>query len=296
MVSEYHNTLQIILKIGTSLSIITSVIDIILYIFFPQNRSFSFSNIIILSVINLIYSISTLLPTDITLKQPEYTTMCQIQSFMVNSAHCAQYLQVSIISYCIFIKLITRNHLEKNSKMYRSLFIAILLTFPIVFSLYILFTKSHGSSIVYCWINIYTLYKKTHIRKVVLNYYITIWFLLLLNLFFIIKIKVMMKKNKIKNEIYEHLIKYPIILMIFSFPGTFNSLYRLFQNNNDINFMIFIQVICECCFGMVLNIFFITSPWIKQSIVSLIKNQNKDEISKLLPIREATTFSIDKDN
>jgi len=294
MVLEYENSLQIILKIGTSLSIITSVIDIILYWFFPQNRSFSFSNIIILAIINLIYSISTLLPADMTLKQPEYTTMCQIQAFMVNFSHCAQYLQVSIMSYCIFIKIITRNHLESNSKIYRSLFFLLLLSFPFVFSIYILLTKSHGSSIVFCWINIYTLYKKSHIRKVVLNYYITIWFLLLLNLFFIIKIKVMMKKNKIKNEIYEHLIKYPIILIIFSLPGTFNSLYRLFQNNKDVDVMIFIQVICECCFGTVLNIYFMTSPWIKQSIVSVIKNQNKDDINKLLPIRETTRFSIDK--
>ena len=294
MVLEYENSLQIILKIGTSLSIITSVIDIILYWLFPQNRSFSFSNIIILAIINLIYSISTLLPADMTLKQPEYTTMCQIQAFMVNFSHCAQYLQVSIMSYCIFIKIITRNHLENNSKIYRSLFFLLLLSFPFVFSIYILLTKSHGSSIVFCWINIYTLYKKSHIRKVVLNYYITIWFLLFLNLFFIVKIKVMMKKNKIKNEIYEHLIKYPIILIIFSLPGTFNSLYRLFQNNKDVDFMIFIQVICECCFGTVLNIYFMTSPWIKQSIVSVIKNQNKDDINKLLPIRETTRFSIDK--
>ena len=295
MVFEYDEALQIILKICTSLSIITSVIDIILYWLFPQNRSFSFSNIIILALINLIYSISTLLPADISLKQPEYTTMCQIQAFMVNFTHCAQYLQVSIMSYCIFIKLITRNHLEKNSKIYRSLFFLLLVTFPLVFSIYILLTKSHGNSIVFCWINIYTLYKKSHIRKVILNYYITIWFLLILNLFFIIKIKVMMKKNKIKNEIYEHLIKYPIILIIFSIPGSFNSLYRLFPNYKDVDAMIFLQIICDSCFGMVLNIYFITSPWIKQSIVGVIKNQNKDEINKLLPIREATRFSIDDD-
>ena len=93
MVSEYANTLQIILKIGTSISIITSIIDIILYWFFPQNRNFSFNNIIILAIINLIYSISTLLPSDLTLKQPENTTVCQIQSFMINFSHCAQYLQ-----------------------------------------------------------------------------------------------------------------------------------------------------------------------------------------------------------
>ena len=265
MVSEYNNTLQIILKIGTSISILTTIIDIILYVLFPQNRSFSFTNIIILAAINLIYSISTLLPADITLNQPE------------------------------FIKLITRNHLEKNAKFYRTFFFLLLLSFPLVFSIYILLTKSHGTSLVFCWINIYTLYKKNHIKKVVLNYYITIWFLLFMNLFFIVKVKVMMRKNKIKNEIYEHLMKYPIILIIFSIPGTFNMLYRIMSNKNDVEFMLFFQVICESCFGIVINIYFITSPWIKQSIVSVIKNQNKEEINKLMPIREATTFNIDYD-
>ena len=295
MVSEYNNTLQILLKIGTSISIITTVIDIILYWLFPQNRSFSFSNIIILAVINLVYSISTLLPADITLDQPENTTMCQIQSFIVNFSHCAQYVQVSIISYCIFIKLITRNHLERNAKIYRSFFFLLLLTFPLIFSIYIILTKSHGSSLAFCWINIYTLYKKNLIKKVVLNYYITIWFLLFLNLFFIIKVKVMMKKNKIKNEIYEHLMKYPIILIIFSIPGTFNIIYKIMFNKCDVNFMLFFQVICESCFGTVINIYFICSPWIKQSFVSMVKNRNIEEDNKIMPISTSSTYNIDKE-
>ena len=295
MVSEYNDSLQIILKIGTSLSIITTVIDFILYWLFPQNRNFTFSNIIILAGINFIYSVSTLLPSDITLSQPENTPICQAQSFIVNFSHCAQYLQVSIISYCIFIKLITRNHLEKYSKIYRTLFSFLLLTFPLIFSIYILLTKSYGSSLVFCWINIYTLYRKNQIKKVVLNYYITIWLLLFMDLFFIIKVKLMMKKNKIKNEIYDHLIKYPIILIIFSIPGTFNMLYRIMLNKNDVNFMLFLQVICESCFGIAINIYFITSPWIKQSIVSVIKNQNKEENNKMAPINTSSTFNLDKE-
>jgi hypothetical protein len=298
MVSEYANTLQIILKIGTSISIITSIIDIILYWFFPQNRNFSFNNIIILAIINLIYSISTLLPSDLTLKQPENTTVCQIQSFMINFSHCAQYLQVLIISYCVFIKLITRNHLEQNHKMYRAIFFLFLIIFPLVFSIYIIITKSYGSSVVFCWINIYTLYKKNHIKKVVLNYYISLWFLLIINIFFVVKIKVMMRHNKIKNEIYQHLLNYPIIMVVFSIPGTFNAIYRVVQNNKDVDFMLFLQVISESSFGFVLNIYFITSPWIKQSIVGAIKNQNTEEFESLMPIREVTRFSIfnNKDN
>ena len=290
MILEYADTLQIILKIGTFLSIISSIIDIILYYIFKQNRNFSFSNIIILAAINILYSISTLLPADMKLKQPENTTMCQIQSFTVNSFHCAQYLQVSIMSYCLYIKLIAKNHLENNSRIYSTFFFLLLISFPLVFSIYILLTKSYGSSIVFCWINIYTLYRKTHIKNVVLNYYITIWFLLVMNLFFVVKIRIMIYRNKIKNEIFQHLLKYPIILIIFSIPGTFNALYRLYQNNKDVDFMIFLQVISECCFGMVLNIYFILSPFVKQSIVNWIKNKNKDDIG---PIRDDTSFIID---
>jgi hypothetical protein len=293
MIYEYADALQIILKIGTSLSIISSLIDIFLYFIFPQNRSFNFTNIIILATINIIYSISTLLPFDMKLKQPENTTMCQIQSFLINFSHCAQYLQVSIMSYCLFIKLIARNHLENNSRIYRTIFFLLLISFPLVFSIYILLTKSYGSSIVFCWINIYTLYKKSHIKKVVLNFYIMIWFLLLMNLFFVVKIRIMISKNKIKNEIFQHLIKYPIILIIFSFPGAFNALYRLYQNNKDVDFMIFLQVISECSFVMVLNIYFILSPFVKQSIVNWIKNKNKDDIGNLMPIRDDSTFIID---
>ena len=227
MTLEYYSTLAIILKIGTSISIITTVIDIALYWLFPQNRSFSFSNIIILAFINLLYSAFTLIPADISLKQPENTNICQVQSFLVNFSHCAQYLQISIISYCLFIKLLTKNHLERHPKIYRGLFLMLMLIFPLVFSVYIVLTKAYGGSFVFCWINIYSLYKKDHIRRVVLNYYIIIWFLLFMNIFFIVKVKVMMEKNKIKNEIYNHLMKYPIIMLVFTIPGTFNMIYHI---------------------------------------------------------------------
>jgi hypothetical protein len=292
MVLEYNDSLQIILKIGTSISIFFGIIDIVLYAVFPQNRSFSFTNIIILAGINLLYSISTLLPADITLNQPENTTWCQIQSFLVNFSHCAQYLQVSIISYCIFIKLITRNHLEKNAKIYRSIFFLLLLSFSLVFSIYILLTKAHGTAHAFCWINLYSLYQKNHIKKLILNYYTTIWFLLFVNIFFIVKVKVMMKKNKIRNEMYEHLLKYPIILIILSLPGTFNMIYHIIYNQKDIEAMVFIQVISESCFGLVINIYFITSPWIKENIKNAFKFQNNESLDQISPIRDSK-FSVD---
>ena len=292
MTNSSYKKQSLILKVCTSLSIITSVIDIFLYWFFPQNRNFSFSNIIILAIINLIYSISTLLPFDEFIKEPENSTMCEVQSFFINFSHSAQYLQVSIMSYCIFIKIIKKNHLEKYYKIYRLLFFVLLLSFPLIFSIYILLTKGYGNSGIFCWIDIYTLYRRNHIKRVLLNYYITIWFLLLINLFFIIKVKVTLKKNKIKNEIYDHLIKYPIILLICSFPTTFNVLYRILNKNKQINAFIYLQIIFESCFGMIINVIFLTSPWIQQSIVGLINSyKNKEDFNSLMPIREESKFS-----
>ena len=130
------------------------------------------------------------------------------------------------------------------------------------------------------------------LKKVILNYYITIWFLLLMNLFFVVKIKVTLKKNKIKNEIYEHLIKYPIILLISSFPTTFNVLYRIFNKNNQNIVFAYLQIIFESSFGMIINIIFITSPWIRQSVFGLINSyKNKDDFNSLMPIREETKYS-----
>ena len=292
MPNSNYGKQSLIHKICTSLSIITSVIDIFLYWFFPQNRNFSFSNIIILAIINLIYSISTLLPFDELIKEPENSKMCEVQSFLINLSHSAQYLQVSIMSYCIFIKIIKKNHLEKFYILYRILFFILLLSFPLIFSIYILLTKGYGNSGIFCWIDIYTLYRRNHIKKVILNYYITIWFLLFINLFFIIKIKVTLKKNKIKNEIYEHLIKYPIILLICSLPTTFNVLYRIFHKNKQIDTLIYLQIIFESCFGMIINVIFLTSPWIQQSIVGLINSyKNKEDFNSLMPIREETKYS-----
>ena len=196
------------------------------------------------------------------------------------------------MSYCIFIKIIKKNHLEKYYKIYRSLFFVLLLSFPLIFSIYILLTKGYGNSGIFCWIDIYTLYRRNHIKRVLLNYYITIWFLLLINLFFIIKVKVTLKKNKIKNEIYDHLIKYPIILLICSFPTTFNVLYRILNKNKQINAFIYLQIIFESCFGMIINVIFLTSPWIQQSIVGLINSyKNKEDFNSLMPIREESKYS-----
>ena len=91
---------------------------------------------------------------------------------------------------------------------------------------------------------------------------------------------------------YEHLLKYPIILIILSLPGTFNMIYHIIYNQKDIEAMVFIQVISESCFGLVINIYFITSPWIKENIKNAFKFQNNESLDQISPIRDSK-FSVD---
>ncbi len=55
----------------------------------------------------------------------------------------------------------------------------------------------------------------------------------------------------------------------------------------------YLQVIFESCFGMIINIIFITSPWIKQSIVGLIVSyKNKeDDFNNIMPIKVESNYS-----
>ena len=71
--------------------------------------------------------------------------------------------------------------------------------------------------------------------------------------------------------------------------------YRIFNNNKEIDFFIYLQIIFDSCFGMIINAIFITSPWIKQSIVGIIVSQNKEDFNTLMPIREGTKFSTSSD-
>ena len=69
-------------------------------------------------------------------------------------------------------------------------------------------------------------------------------------------------------------------------------LYRILNKNKQINAFIYLQIIFESCFGMIINVIFLTSPWIQQSIVGLINSyKNKEDFNSLMPIREESKYS-----
>ena len=89
------------ITIGCILSLITSIISLILYWLFKENRNFHINIIIITSILNDLYSIGMLLPF-----KSNISLTCKIQSFSVNFFQLSQYFSMLFLAYINFISLI----------------------------------------------------------------------------------------------------------------------------------------------------------------------------------------------
>lgn len=254
--------------VGSAISIGTCILALIIFWLFKDNHNFTMSKIPTLSISNAIFSLSLILPYN-----SNSNTMCQIQSFLINTFQLTQYFCSCVLCYCTFISVIKKNHLEKHKIFYRIFFSLIELGLPLFLSSVVLYTKSFGDSGGFCWLDLQNRYKRLFMQKLSINIYACLWFLLLLNIFFIIKIFVLINKNKNSNkELYNHLLIYPSIMFITAVPGTMYRLYMILNKQIEIYWMKLIMIICESFCGVLVNCVFMFSPWVRQSIVNACQN------------------------
>lgn len=254
--------------VGSAISIGTCILSLIIFWLFKDNHNFTMSKIPTLSISNAIFSLSLILPYN-----SNSNTMCQIQSFLINTFQLTQYFCSCVLCYCTFISVIKKNHLEKHKIFYRIFFFLIELGLPLFLSSVVLYTKSFGDSGGFCWLDLQNRYKRLFMQKLSINIYACLWFLLLLNIFFIIKIFVLINKNKNSNkELYNHLLIYPSIMFITAVPGTMYRLYMILNKQIEIYWMKLIMIICESFCGVLVNCVFMFSPWVRQSIVNACQN------------------------
>lgn len=266
--NDYDKNLETIRTIGSAISIGTCLFALFIFWFFKDNHNFTISKIPTLSISNAIFSLSLILPYDQNGK-----TMCQIQSFLINTFQLTQYFCSCVLCYCSFVSIIKKNHLEKHKIFYRIFFCLIELGLPIFLSSIVLYTKSFGDSGGFCWLDLNNKYKRLFMQKLSINIYACLWFLLLLNIFFIIKIFVLINKNKNSNkEIYNHLLIYPSLMVISAVPGTMYRLYMILNKQIEIYWMKLVMIICESFCGGLVNCAFFFSPWVRQSIVNACQN------------------------
>lgn len=287
------NTINIIKNIGSSCSIITSGLVLFLYWIIRGSETFTHSNtnIIIFSITNCIFSVSMVLPL-----KPNNSLMCKIQAFSLNTFQQAQFICSCVLGYCCFITVINKNHLEKHYMIYNLLFLSLEFGIPILLSSIILFTHSYGDSGGFCWLDIKNHNKRTFISKFTLILFSTLWFLLIVNLFFIVKLIVILRKNRIDNPKYRHIILYPVVILISAVPATVNRCYSIFNKQESKYVFELIQMISETFCGFIINLLFLSSPWVRESIPKIIasmryENQFDDGILSEIKAEHLSTAS-----
>ena len=131
--STKYIQLNNVINIGCNLSITFAFISLILYFLFRENRNFHINIIISTSMLNVLYSIGMKLPF-----KSNISTICKIQSFIINFSQLSQYFSILFLSIINFISLIKKNINTKNAFLFYLIFITLT---PLIFS--ILFILNH---------------------------------------------------------------------------------------------------------------------------------------------------------
>ena len=252
---------NVLIEFGSILTIVTFLITIILYYIYREKENQILSWIFFICILNFIYAIGILLPIN---------SFCNIQSFLITSSKISQIFYGCLICIFNFYSIKSKTKYLKYISVYRFAFFIFGIIIPLIVSCIIMYTNSYGNSGGYCWIDLYNIYKRTYIKKFVLNLFLLLYFVIVINIFFFIKSKVILDKRIYKNETYNHINNFSILIIISIFPMTLNRIYEVLNKQNQFAILYLLQIIFENFIGPILNILLITSPWIKNNILDSI--------------------------
>jgi hypothetical protein len=113
------NTIQIIVKVFSSISLLANIVVFIIFGYFKEIRTFYHEVICWFSLSSAIYSITSFLPFDCE----DTGFWCAVQSITLTWFQHSGYVWSAIIGYTGFISVIKRDHLEKHRVRYRVIFL-----------------------------------------------------------------------------------------------------------------------------------------------------------------------------
>lgn len=256
--------IRITMIIGSIASLSSTIFVFMIYWFFKENRTFIFELTMWFSCSVATYSISCLLPYDNT----KEIIWCPIQSFLSNSSLLSQEIWCSILAYCGLVTIVQKSHLESFKRRYRIFFCIIAIVVPLALSLLILILKVYGDSDGFCWIDIYNdSEKKVLVFKLVLLFFSIDWFIIIINLYFIIRIALLYKAYPdLKNPIYSYIIWYPIVNSLFELIAVGHRLLTLLNLKHNSFAFSLIQTISDSFEGCIFMVIFLFSPKFKSSV------------------------------
>lgn len=262
--------IRITMIIGSIVSLSSTLFVFFIYWFFKENRTFIFELTMWFSCSVATYSISCLLPYNRT----NELLWCPVQSFLSNSALLSQEIWCSILAYCGLIAMVRSNYFNSAERCYRMAFCSIAICLPLILSLLIILFKVYGDSDGFCWIDIYSEKdNKPLVFEMVLLFFSIDWFIIIINLYFIIKIVMLSKAQPhLKNPVYSYIIWYPIVNSCFKLIAVGNRLMTLMKLEHNSFAFSQIQTIVDSFEGCIFMIIFLLAPKFRVLVQTLWKN------------------------
>jgi hypothetical protein len=126
---EGVNWILLINRIVSGFSLLGSILCVLIFWFFKEIRNFILELTVWLCISNCLYNITAYFPYDES--KDKNKTWCALQAFMIITFQNSCWIWSCIIGYSSFISVIRKNHIEKNRKNYRILFVGLAFIIPI---------------------------------------------------------------------------------------------------------------------------------------------------------------------
>jgi hypothetical protein len=110
----------------SAISLVASVLVYTIYWFFKENRNFNYELVLWFCFSDAMYSLTAFFPFNPKLRDG----WCASQSFFLTTFQYSSLCWSAIIGYTAFMGVIRKNHIEKNKKKYRLLFISLSFLIP----------------------------------------------------------------------------------------------------------------------------------------------------------------------
>ena len=269
-------TLQLILLICNSLSLIGSIFIISAYIWLKSIRSFAFKLVFFMSISDIIHSISLLLP-------PQGLS-CQVQGFLLQYSAISSVLWTLNIAFALYVTALKG---ERDPARYQTRFLILGYIIPLLLALVPLFLDAYNEAAGWCWINSSF---SVDLALRLFCFYFIVWTVIPFNLFAYIKVIYKIKQEyggfieyqNTNNAMIKRLSLYPIVLIVCYLPITIKRTLEI--GGGD---LIPFWFTCVSAFGISITGFV-------NSIVYGLSGPVKDEIKAVCfkGDRAASAFSL----
>ena len=274
------STLLIFKKIFGIVSIILLIFISMLFWFSKKiKRKITNNSILYLTIIEIGYLISVLLPYDIN--NPD-SNLCFTQALLINFFHHGRLLWCFLMAYLCIMESMNKMFFENHLILFSILFLFVLLLIPFFSSLFLFLNKLSGNYGAYCLLPLNNEEMRYYVITIHIYYTAMKLCFIIITLYCIIQSR---KNKKIFKKIgnyksnHKHLI-YPKVICILQTIDLSTNVYKIVFINSSTFLMELLHIFLNCSEGIFVFIIFVRSSLFQTLFSRFYKNFKKKRRNK----------------